>query len=140
MNNYRKIAVVFMLAVSIQAFTQEKNNCADSTGLISDSRFLSIVIQNNETTSNLDALSDFSKSMFTNSALLNARTITATTERYNEDFQDGVLNLTVIVNCDSTTIEKYLFRGVDKFNVENFYRALEEFNCKKKNVLSTIKF
>jgi hypothetical protein len=128
MNNYRKIAVVFMLAVSIQAFTQEKNNCADSTGLISDSRFLSTVIQNIETTSNLDALSDFSKSMFTNSALSTARTITATTERYNEDFQDGVLNLTVFVNYDSTTIEKYFFRGIDKLNVESFYRALDEFN------------
>jgi hypothetical protein len=128
MNNYRKIAVVFMLIVSIQAYTQEENNCADTTGLKPGVNFISTGIKNWEGVSNSDALSDFSKSMFTNSALSTTRTITAKTERYNEDFQDCVLNLTVTIAYDSATIEKYCFRGVDKFNVESFYRALEEFN------------
>jgi hypothetical protein len=128
MNNYRKIAVVFMLAVSIQAYSQEGNNCADTTGLISGSRFISAEIQNIETTSNSDALSDFSKLMFTDTALYTLRTITAKTERYNEDFQDGVLNLTVIVTYDSVATKKYYFKGLDKFNVENFNRTLDEFN------------
>lgn len=128
MNKYRKIAVVFMLAISIQAYTQEKKNCTDSTGLIPGSRFLSTVIQNVEIIGNSDALTGFSKSMLTNTALYNALSINAKTERYNEDFQDCVLNLTVTIAYDSATIEKYCFRGIDKFKVESFYRVLEEFN------------
>ncbi len=125
---YRKIAVLFIMALSIQAYSQKKSCHEDTTGLITESRFLPIVKQKIITTSNSKALSDFTKSMNEDSLLCSAQSITAITERYNEDFQDCVLNLIVTIVYDSTTIEKYCFSGVDKFLVECFYCSLEKRN------------